>query len=242
MAPPTQKIKPRVPPGFRIYAIGDVHGRADLLDALFDRIDMSLQRFPVTQAVHVLLGDYIDRGPNSREVIDTLIARNSRHAMVFLKGNHESLALQVLRDPAVLSEWGQMGGFQTLLSYGIKPPSRTDTQSEATISAAFKVALPASHRAFLEQLKLSFTLGDYFFSHAGIRPGVPLDQQREHDLLWIRDDFLLHEEDFGKMVVHGHSPVVEPDVRSNRIDIDTGAYATGRLTCLILQEDRMAFI
>jgi serine/threonine protein phosphatase 1 len=242
LASSQEKATPRIPNGMRIYAIGDVHGRVDLLNAVFERIDATLKNHPIGQSVQVLLGDYIDRGPNSREVIDALIARKKAHAMVCLKGNHESYAVQFLSDPSVLEEWTQFGGIQTLLSYGVKPSTRSDPLSPEDVAKAFREALPASHRRFLEGLGLSFTCGDFFFTHAGVRPGIPLGQQREHDLLWIREDFLLHEEDFEKIIVHGHTPAKEPDVRSNRINIDTGAYATGRLTCLVLQADRRVFI
>jgi serine/threonine protein phosphatase 1 len=242
LAPSQEKAKPRVPNGMRIYAIGDVHGRVDLLNRAFERIDATLKAHPIGQSVQVLLGDYIDRGPNSREVIDALIARKKQHPMVCLKGNHENYAVEFLNDPTVLEEWTQFGGIQTLLSYGVMPPTRSDPQSPENVAKAFREALPASHRRFLEGLGLSFTCGDFFFAHAGVRPGIPLSQQREHDLLWIREDFLLHEEDFEKIIVHGHTPAKEPDVRSNRINIDTGAYATGRLTCLVLQADRTVFI
>jgi serine/threonine protein phosphatase 1 len=236
------KVKPRIPDDTRIYAIGDVHGRADLLREMFSAIDDSLVTHPIDNVVHVLIGDYIDRGPNSREVIDTLIARATRHTMVYLKGNHENYAVQFLADPAVLSEWKQVGGMSTLLSYGLRPTSQDDAKTRQEIAAAFRSALPDSHRRFLQNLPLTYSCGDFFFAHAGVRPGIPLVEQREQDLLWIRDDFLLHEEDFGKIIVHGHTPAKTPDVRPNRINIDTGAFATGRLTCLILQGDEMALI
>jgi serine/threonine protein phosphatase 1 len=242
LASPQKEAKPRVPNGMRIYAIGDVHGRVDLLNAVFERIDATLKAHPIEQSVQVFLGDYIDRGPNSREVIDALIARKKEHALVCLKGNHENYPVQFLSDPSVLAEWIQFGGIQTLLSYGVKPSNRDAPRSPEDVAQSFREALPASHRRFLEGLGLSFTCGDFFFTHAGVRPGVPLGQQHERDLLWIREDFLLHEEDFGKIVVHGHTPAKEPDVRPNRINIDTGAYATGRLTCLVLQADRRVFI
>jgi serine/threonine protein phosphatase 1 len=242
LAPPVQKAKPRIPAGIRVYAIGDIHGRLDLLETLFERIDASVKAYPIKHALHVFLGDYIDRGPNSREVIDALIARKRQHAIVYLKGNHESYAVQFLGDPTVLSEWTSAGGINTLLSYGVKPPTRDKPRHEREVAAAFSEALPDNHRQFLRSLGLSFTCGDYFFAHAGVRPGIPLREQREHDLLWIREDFLLYEEDFGKIIVHGHTPALKPDIRPNRINIDTGAYATGRLTCLVLQGERMAII
>src|SRR5208282_1257351 len=119
---------------------------------------------------------------------------------------------------------------------------RADPKAELGAAIIFRLALPDSHRRFIEGLSLSLTCGDFFFAHAGVRPGVPLQQQSEQDLLWIRDDFLLHEEDFGKVVVHGHTPATQPDIRPNRINIDTGAYATGRLTCLVLEGDQMRFL
>lgn len=241
-ASPARKIKPRIPDDTRIYAIGDVHGRADSLAEMFSAIDASLVSHPIKTAVQVLLGDYIDRGPNSREVIDALIARAQRHKMVYLKGNHEDFAVRFLTDPSVLSAWKRVGGMNTLLSYGLKPSTRSDPAEQRKIAEAFAAALPESHRQFLQNLRLSFTSGDFFFTHAGVRPGVPLIGQSEDDLLWIRDEFLLHEEDFGKIIVHGHTAVKEADVRPNRINIDTGAFATGRLTCLVLQGDWMAVI
>jgi serine/threonine protein phosphatase 1 len=242
LALPVQRAKRRVPDDTRIYAIGDVHGRADLLRQMFSAIDASLLSHPVKNVVQVLLGDYIDRGPHSREVIDTLLARARRNRMVYLKGNHESYAVRFLSDPTVLSEWRQVGGINTLLSYGLRPSTRDDPLTQRQIASAFHAAMPESHHRFLRGLPLSFTCGDFFFAHAGVRPGVPLTRQCEEDLLWIRDDFLLHREDFGKIIVHGHTPAKRADVRSNRINIDTGAYATGRLTCLILQGEYMAVI
>lgn len=231
------------PDGMRLYAVGDVHGRADLLRQVFSRIDKHRAEFPMSQTVEIFLGDYVDRGPSSREVIEELIARRARTDTVCLKGNHEVYALEFLKTPDLLDDWRHYGGLNTLLSYGLKPtgaPSRTE---RADLAAAFARALPDSHRQFLEALQLSYTCGDYFFVHAGVRPGIPLAEQREDDLLWIREDFIFYERNFDdKIIVHGHTPVLEPEVRSNRINIDTGAYATGRLTCLMIEADRMAFI
>lgn len=237
-----QKQRPRVPDHSRIYAIGDVHGRADLLQEVFTAIDESLASHPVQNPVQVMLGDYIDRGADSRAVIETLLERRRRRQMVYLRGNHETFPADFLADPSNLSHWQQMGGLQTLLSYGVKPSMRHEPGQEQRIAAAFRQALPKSHYDFLNNLALSFSCGDYFFVHAGVRPGIPLSQQREDDLLWIRDDFLLHEGSFGKIIVHGHTPAEKPDIRANRINIDTGAFATGRLTCLVLQGDQMALM
>jgi serine/threonine protein phosphatase 1 len=237
-----QRKKPRLPDGIRVYAIGDIHGRADLLDTVLNRLDADLERNPVSVGIEVYLGDYIDRGPNSREVVDRLIARDRTFRAVFLKGNHEAYLKDFTLNPLILEEWQQFGGLETLMSYGIVPPIDSGAVAQTQIAAALDRALPASHRRFLGSLKLSFTCGDFFFVHAGVRPGIPLAKQREEDLLWIRRDFLLYEEDFSKIIVHGHTPVLEPDIRSNRINIDTGAYATGRLTCLKLEDDHIDFI
>jgi serine/threonine protein phosphatase 1 len=242
LAPLLRKAKPCVPPRRRIYAVGDVHGRADLLAELLGRIDADLKNRPIAHPIQVFLGDYIDRGPDSRQVIDLLVARREQHEMLCLKGNHEELASQVLSDPSVSSEWRYMGGINTLASYGVKFSGRSDSMSEQEVGIAFRLAFPESHRHFFASLVPSFTCGDFFFAHAGVRPGISLKHQREHDLLWIRDDFLLYEEDFGKIIVHGHTPTPEPDIRPNRINIDTGAYATGRLTCLVLEDNHMSFL
>jgi len=236
------KARPSVPAGSRVYAVGDVHGCADLLTAVFMRIDHDLKTRPIAKPVQVLLGDYIDRGPHSRQVIDLLIARARAHDMQFLKGNHEAYAAQFLSDPTVLSEWKHIGGINTLLSYGVTPSGSNDPQSQREVAIAFRQSMPDSHRHFIQSLKLSFICGDFFFVHAGVRPGTPLQRQSEQDLLWIREDFLLHEEHFGKIVVHGHTPASKPDIRPNRINIDTGAYATGQLTCLVLEDDRISFL
>jgi serine/threonine protein phosphatase 1 len=239
---PRQAVKRSVPEGYRIYAIGDVHGRADLLDALLRRIDADLARRPITQSTQVFLGDYIDRGPHSRQVIDLLIARRREHRALFLMGNHELCALQALSERSILSGWMEMGGASTLISYGVTPSRRPDTRADREDAIAFGEAMPESHRKFIESLALAFTCGDFFFTHAGVRPGIPLGRQHQQDLLWIREDFLLHEDDFGKVVVHGHTPTMQPDIRPNRINIDTGAYATGRLTCLVLEGSEVSFL
>jgi serine/threonine protein phosphatase 1 len=162
--------------------------------------------------------------------------------MVFLKGNHETYLADFVNNPSILDDWQRIGGLETLMSYGITPSIKADAAAQARLAAAFDQALPEGHRRFLGDLKSSFTCGDFYFVHAGVRPGIPLSKQREEDLLWIRDEFLLCEEDFSKVVVHGHTPVLQPDIHPNRINIDTGAYATGNLTCLILEDDTMRVI
>jgi serine/threonine protein phosphatase 1 len=233
---------PILPEGVRIYAVGDVHGRADLLRQLFSRVDCDLAAKPAQDVIHVFLGDYIDRGNDSAGVLDLLIGRSHFHRLCCLKGNHEILLAEFLENPAVLRPWAQYGGLPTLASYGLKPAINASAKEQAELSAGLRKAMPESHSLFLSELKLSFTCGDYYFVHAGVRPSKPLAAQEEEDLLWIREEFLLHEQPFEKIIVHGHTPVREPTVRQNRINIDTGAYATGRLTCLRLEGDKIQFI
>jgi serine/threonine protein phosphatase 1 len=236
------RSKPRLPDGIRIYAVSDVHGCADLLRRVFSAIDLHLSRARSARALHVFLGDYIDRGPASRETIDLLIERSLRHETIFLKGNHEQFLFEVLQDAARLEAWKDYGGFQTLMSYGISPSLKPDQEEQCELVQALRNAMPPQHWQFFKTLRTSFVCGDFLFVHAGVKPGVPLRRQRQEDLLWIRDEFLHSDRDFGKFVVHGHTPVPSPDIRPNRINIDTGAYATGILTLLTIQGDRMVAI
>jgi serine/threonine protein phosphatase 1 len=233
------KKGPRLPDGLRIYAIGDVHGRADLLDRKLSLIDAHIVAQPIARPIFLFLGDYIDRGPASREVLDLLINCSKGREMIFLSGNHDVFILNFIENPAVLRDWSKIGGLETLMSYGVKPTLNPDATTQRELAMALAAALPAAHREFLQDLEVSFSCGGYFFVHAGVRPGIPLAQQRAEDMMWIRDEFLLHEEDFGKVIVHGHTPVREIDIRPNRINIDTGAYVTGRLTCVMLEGDRV---
>ena len=230
----------RLPEGVRVYAVGDVHGRLDLLDAVFARIDEDLRGKPADRPVQVLVGDYIDRGPDSRGVVSRLLERRREHELVCLMGNHESFLLAFLRDPAVLRHWLPNGGSTTLESYGVQLRPLAGMRIQAGLVAEeLRRKLPPEHEDFLSTLPYAFTCGDYLFVHAGIRPDVPLDRQSPDDLLWIRDEFLLSTAAFEKIVVHGHTPVPQPEIHPNRIAIDTGAFVTGRLTCLVLEgEDR----
>jgi serine/threonine protein phosphatase 1 len=234
--------RPRLPEGVRVYAVGDIHGRADLLGRLLCQIDAHLAQNPVSRPIEIFLGDYVDRGPDSRRVIDLLIKRREARETIFLRGNHETYLLEFLRDPTILDIWRQCGGFETLLSYGMSPPLRSKPAERRELARSFAATLPDDHLRFLSQLMTNFTCGDFLFVHAGVQPGIPLDRQREEDLLWIREAFLQSDDDFGKYIVHGHSPVQEPDIRSNRINIDTGAFATDRLTCLIIEGGDMQLI
>jgi serine/threonine protein phosphatase 1 len=234
-----KKAKPRLPDGVRIYAVGDVHGRADLLQSLLTVIDADIERSRPERAIQVFLGDYVDRGPDSRGALDLLIERRARFETVCLKGNHEVFLLEVLKDPAKLQDWRHYGGLLTLVSYGIRPSMNPTPEEQVELITQLQRAIPAEHLAFLQQLPSSYVCGDFFFVHAGVRPGVPLEKQRDEDLLWIRDEFLNSEERFSKYIVHGHTPVASPDIRPNRINIDTGAYATGNLTLLTIQGDSL---
>jgi serine/threonine protein phosphatase 1 len=218
-----------------VYAIGDIHGRADLLVRQHSLIEADFAAHPVPIVHLVYLGDYIDRGPNSRAVLETLaLGANDFVTVTLLRGNHEEMLLRFLEDDSVGPAWCQLGGLATLHSYGIDVRKVLREGGYAALSACFRETLPADHLKLLRQLKSSFAIGNYFFCHAGVRPGIPLERQNEQDLVWIREKFLDAKGHFGKMVVHGHSPVDQPDFRKNRINIDTGAYATGRLTCLVL--------
>ena len=233
------KTQPRLPDGIRVYAVGDIHGRADLLNQMFAVIDADLASSPVSRSIEVYLGDYVDRGPYSGDTLDLLIERSHIREAVCLKGNHEAYLLEVLRDPTKLEEWQQFGGLQTLMSYGIQPSLYPDAAEQIELIRMLIKAMPERHLRFLRSLQPSFACGDFFFVHAGVRPGIPLKEQQESDMLWIRDDFLDSKEKFGKFIVHGHTPVRAPDIRPNRINIDTGAYATGNLTLLRIQRSSM---
>jgi serine/threonine protein phosphatase 1 len=212
-----------------------VHGRADLLAPLLSQIEADAALHPTARPITVFLGDYVDRGPASKEAIELLVTWRRVQETVFLKGNHEDLLLKFLKDGAVLEDWRYCGGLETLLAYGLKPPIKPTPFQQTRLAHDLAGALPETHRAFLQALELFFVCGDFFFVHAGVRPLVPFERQTENDLLWIRDEFLLWEKEFEKIVVHGHTPVREPDIRANRINIDTGAFATGRLTCMVFE-------
>ena len=227
-----------VPAGTRLYAVGDIHGRADLLEALLQEIAEDAVRHPETGTKQLIyLGDYVDRGPASSAVIDMVLHdAPPGFEVVPLMGNHEEMMLRFLEDIAVGRTWMMNGGDATLLSYGVEPPSMfAGTPRVHHAQQEFAERLPARHKRFLEGLAVSHVEGDYLFVHAGVRPGIALDQQRTEDLLWIRDEFLGSDRDFGKVVVHGHSITRDPEFRPNRIGIDTGAYRSNQLTCLVLE-------
>jgi calcineurin-like phosphoesterase family protein len=236
--------EPRVPPGTRVYAIGDVHGCLELLRTLLDRVREHAAAHPAQRKVIVYLGDYVDRGTHSRGVVDLLLGDPvPGFTSVFLKGNHEDSLVRFLSDPEAGPQWFTYGGAATLYSYGVRPPQlNADLDDLIRAQREFAQKLPPQHLAFFDRLSLMHIEGDYAFVHAGIRPRVSLDRQGIQDLLWIRDEFLQSTVDFGKIIVHGHSISEAPIMRPNRIGIDTGAFASGRLTCLILEAAERAFL
>jgi serine/threonine protein phosphatase 1 len=232
---------PKLPDGVRIYAIGDIHGRADLLKTLLMQIDIDRTTRPAARSITVFLGDYIDRGPESRGVIDLLLSHERQvKTAVFLKGNHETYVRRFLDNPAVLGEWKLFGGLETLCSYGLTPSLNPGKIEQERLSLELAALMPRAHLEFFDKLDISFACGNFFFVHAGLRPGIPICRQREEDLLWIRDEFLNCENRFEKFVVHGHTPVETFDMRTNRLNLDTGAFATGRLTCVAIEGDTIA--
>lgn len=224
------------PHGTVVYAVGDIHGRPDLLVRLHELIADHALTVGQARKIIVYLGDFVDRGPGSREVIDLLIAAPLEgFEPVYLKGNHEDAMLRFLDDTSAGPSWFGFGGQATLASYGVDLDAMAPgPYGLQRIQAKLRKCLPADHRRFLQRLELCHAEGGYFFVHAGVKPGVPLDDQRPEDLMWIRDAFLRSRADFGAVVVHGHSIRRQPEFRANRIGIDTGAVFTDILTCLVL--------
>src|SRR6266700_1307020 len=233
---------PSLPKGLRVYAVGDIHGRLDLLNLLLSQIAADLTQFPTIRPIYVFLGDYIDRGSSSRETIDRLIEHGAAHECVFLKGNHELIAIRCLSDPGLFDRWLRLGGLETLVSYGVPAETLANGKQIAELQSAFHSALPQAHFRFFRDLKNSFACGDFFFVHAGVKPNVELSRQKEIDLLWIRGEFLTSKDDFGKIIVHGHTPSRDIWLGPNRINIDTGAFATGCLSCLVLEGEELSVI
>jgi serine/threonine protein phosphatase 1 len=231
-----------VPEPERLYVIGDIHGRSDLLDRMIVEIARDLEAHPIGTALTVTLGDYVDRGADSRGVLDRLSRNPFPTPLVALKGNHDSLFEAFLTDPSVAGHWRRLGALETLHSYGVPVASLMMGRDYAEAAAALRAAVPPAHLAFLASLPTYLSIGKYFMCHAGVRPGVPLDRQAEEDLLWIREEFLSSRANFGKIVVHGHTPSESPEVLPNRINVDTGAFVTGRLTCVVLDREPWRFL
>ncbi len=226
-----------LPDGQRVYAIGDIHGCLERLQALHAAIANDLADRPVAAATVVHLGDYVDRGPDCAETIDLLSGLETLAGakVVNLMGNHEDMMIQAIGtgQASAASHWLHNGGAESLLSWRI---GRNVPQ------IVWATMIPFPHQRFLRGLATSHRIGPYFFAHAGVRPGVALENQTQQDLLWIREPFLSFKKELGAVVVHGHTPVRDPVVRPNRIGIDTGAVLGGVLTCAILEADRIGFL
>lgn len=214
--------------GESVYAIGDIHGRRDCLEALHERIDEDRRQRMPRETIEIYVGDYVDRGPESAGVIESLMRRAQESPCVFLKGNHEQMFLDVLEGAMDIAAWRDVGGLETIRSYGVDP--RRITADPQLAPLLFREAVPFAHKTFLANLQPMTTRAGYIFVHAGLRPGIAPERQNPLDLMWIRDEFTLSDADFGAIVVHGHTPVSEPECLHNRVNLDTGAYATGCLS------------
>ncbi|WP_235562745.1 metallophosphoesterase family protein [Brevundimonas sp. Root1423] len=233
----TAPADPAVPTGTVVWAIGDIHGRLDLLVPLVDAIREDLRGAIATRKLVIFLGDYIDRGPHSRGVLEYLAELEPVDGIEwrFLKGNHEQTMIEFLDDPSVGVKWCEYGGDATLRSFGLRPPAlKHRTEGWTHLSADLNYKVSSKMRAFLDAQELSITVGDYFFAHAGARPGELLDRQSAEDLLWIRRSFLDSSTEFDRIVVHGHTPTAEVYADQRRVGIDTKAYESGILTALRL--------
>jgi len=235
---------PRAPDGMRLYAVGDIHGRDDLLAELLRLVEADAAGAPDMRKVLIFLGDYVDRGLQSKAVLDRLTGDPlPGFERIFLKGNHELALKQFMEDAAFGRSWKYYGGLETLHSYGITELTLSDDPADFERARAhFNETIPDKHLEFLDNLALTAEFGDYFFVHAGVRPGIALHRQIEEDLLWIREDFLDSSSTYGKVVVHGHTPREAVEFRPNRIGLDTGAYMTGVLTALVLEGEERRLI
>lgn len=235
-----------LPPGERIYAIGDIHGRFDCLGRLLPQIALDRRGYNGRVSI-VFLGDYVDRGPESRKVLDLLSSPKLKDSLqsetcIFLRGNHEDVMLRFLSEPSLGPEWANFGGLETLRSYKALQGLPVRPSDWRKVSEALLSHMPPEHLAFLQATSFCHHHGPFFFAHAGVLPGVALDAQSPEDLMWIRDTFLRSRAEHGALIIHGHSPSATPDIRDNRIGIDTGAYLTGLLTAAVIEGDGIRFI
>lgn len=225
---------PVLPSGMRVYAIGDVHGRLDLLEALAEAIERDDATRAPAQTAIVLLGDLVDRGPDSAGVLDFVRNWAAARDVRFISGNHEEMFLLAFFERAAFKSFLRYGGAETLQSYGLDAATLREMEF-ADVKDTLARAVPKADRDFMRGFEKCIRLGDYLFVHAGIHPKVPLDEQAPHDCRWIREPFLSHKGDLGCFVVHGHTVTPQADLRDNRIGIDTGAFASGVLTALCLE-------
>ena len=230
-----------VPQGQRVYAVGDIHGRLDLFEPLIAAIEADDAASAPAETTVILLGDLVDRGPDSAGVVARAREWQQQRAVRILAGNHEEMFLSSFEDTEVLRHFLRFGGKETVLSYGIDRDAYNAAEIEE-VQSMMEAAVPRADREFLESFEDMIAIGDYLFVHAGIAPDVPFEEQRRKDLRWIREPFLSHGEPHGAVVVHGHTISDEPVDRGNRIGIDTGAYSSGRLTALVLEGTTRRFI
>lgn len=234
--------QPRIPPGERVWAIGDIHGRLDLLEVLLRQISDTETLRDEARVRFVLLGDLVDRGPDSRGVIDRALALQQTFPTVMLRGNHDAVFLEAIRGTTgQLRQLLRMGGRETILSYGISE-GELNRLDFGELSERLRTAVPPAHVSLLEKMSPYYVCGDYVFVHAGLRPDVPIDEQKEKDLYWIRRDFLEFRGRFEKFVVHGHSISNHVEVRRNRIGLDTGAFQSGKLSAVCLDGPERLFV
>lgn len=233
-----------IPENTRVYVVGDIHGRADLLRRMHQLIlNDAAKVTPDVNKVVVYLGDYVDRGMHSKDVIDFLLNNQlNGFKPVYLKGNHEEQFLEFLDDASAGEGWLEIGGNATVHSYGVRIQKSMSPGFLEHLQSELLNALPKSHLDFLSRLELTLEMGNYLLVHAGINPYEPLKRQTPEDLLWIRSEFLESESNYGVVIVHGHSVTDAPEVRDNRIGIDTGAYASNNLTCLVLEGSTKRFL
>jgi serine/threonine protein phosphatase 1 len=239
--PKSVPVRASVPAGERFYAVGDIHGRRDLFAALVDAIEADDRASGAGRSTAVLLGDLVDRGPDSAGVVELAMQWAGDRPLELLAGNHEEMFLDSFNDEAVLRHFLRHGGRETVLSYGVER-AVYDEATLPELQALMKETVPSAHREFLAAGRDHLVAGDYLFVHAGIAPNVPLAEQKQHHLRWIREPFLDHDAPHEHFVVHGHTITEGIDIRSNRLGIDTGAYRTGRLTALVLEGESRRII
>ena len=240
---PDWESPPAIPDGHRVYAVGDVHGHDDLLGELLGKIEADIADRPASEVTIVFLGDLIDRGPQSAAVVERLRTYRPLGVRVeFLAGNHEEVLLRILNGEGdLIADWLRFGGTQCVRSYGLSSSALSGMPTDKAVTA-IQSAIPHEHQAFLASFADTFRAGDYLFVHAGIRPGVPLGEQVQADLRWIRGPFLDHPARHEVMVVHGHTVRTEVEETPGRIGIDTGAYVHGVLTAIGLERERRWYL